>query len=201
VVVGAIGLLMQEIVAGLFDVTGTPWWNSLPMWWAVFYIIFVGINIVGIEATMRFTVIITVLAIAVLLFFIVAAIFSGKLDFSLWTNIAKGGEEIPGGGGPWLPFGISGIFKSLPFAIWFFLAIEEVPLAAEESMDPRRDVPRGSINAMHTLLVAAILVMIFSTPRSPVARSCTGRPDSRCSMACTRSSARTRRRSCSGCCS
>jgi ethanolamine permease len=163
VVVGAIGLLMQEITAGLFDITGSPWWNSLPFWWAVFYIIFVGINIVGIEATMRFTVIITVLAIAVLLFFIVAAIFSGKLDFSLWTNIAKGGEEIPGGGGPWLPFGISGIFKSLPFAIWFFLAIEEVPLAAEESMDPRRDVPRGSINAMHTLLVAAILVMIFNT--------------------------------------
>jgi ethanolamine permease len=163
VVVGAIGLLMQEITAGLFDVTGTPWWNSLPFWWAVFYIIFVGINIIGIEATMRFTVVITVLSIAVLLFFFIAAIFSGKLDFSLWTNIAKGGEEIPGGGGPWLPFGISGIFKSLPFAIWFFLAIEEVPLAAEESLDPRRDVPRGSVWAMHTLLIAAILVMIFNT--------------------------------------
>ena len=64
VVVGAIGLLMQEITAGLFDVTGSPWWNSLPFWWAVFYIIFVGINVIGIEATMRFTVAITVLSIA-----------------------------------------------------------------------------------------------------------------------------------------
>ena len=39
------------------------WWNSLPFWWPVFYMIFVGINIIGIEATMRFTVTITVLSI------------------------------------------------------------------------------------------------------------------------------------------
>jgi ethanolamine permease len=173
VVVGAMGLLMQQIVVGLFSagghfdqaglVVGATWWNSLPFWWAVFYVLFVGINIVGIETTMRFTVTITVLSIAVLLFFFLAAIFSGKLDFSLLTNISKAGTPVPGGGASWLPFGISGIFKSLPFAIWFFLAIEEVPLAAEESMDPRRDVPRGSILAQHTLLIAAILTLFLNT--------------------------------------
>src|SRR5919204_5680812 len=176
VVVGAMGLLIQQIVVGLlnagghFDasgsVVGAPWWNSLPFWWAVFYVIFVWINIVGIEATMRFTVTITVLSILVLAFFFLAAIFSGKLDFNLWTNLPKGGvagtDFIKGGGGSFLPFGISGIFKSLPFAIWFFLAIEEVPLAAEESMDPRRDVPRGATLAMHTLLIAAVLTLIFN---------------------------------------
>jgi ethanolamine permease len=163
VVVGAMALLMQEIVAGLFDVAGDPWWNSLPIWALIFYVIFVWINVVGIEATMRFTVTITVLSIAVLAFFFLAAIFSGKLDFNLWTNVSKSGELIPGGGGPWFPYAVSGIFKSLPFAIWFFLAIEEVPLAAEESMDPRRDVPKGSVLAMHTLLIAAILTLIFNT--------------------------------------
>ncbi len=173
VVVGAMGLLAQQIVVGLFSagghfdasgsVVGAAWWNSLPFWWAIFYIIFVGINIVGIEATMRFTVTITVLSIAVLAFFFLAAIFSGKLDFGLWTNIGSGGKEVASGSGPLLPFGIGGIFKSLPFAIWFFLAIEEVPLAAEESMDPRRDVPRGATLAMHTLLIAAVLTIIFNT--------------------------------------
>jgi ethanolamine permease len=177
VVVGAMGLLVQQIVVGLFDAGGRfdasgsvvdpTWWNSLPFWWALFYLIFVWINIVGIEATMRFTVTITLLSIAVLAFFFLAAIFSGKLDFSLWTNLPKDGvageDVIKGGGGPLLPFGISGIFKSLPFAIWFFLAIEEVPLAAEESMDPRRDVPKGSVLAMHTLLVAAILTLFINT--------------------------------------
>jgi ethanolamine permease len=116
---------------------------------------------------MRFTVFITISSIAVLAFFFLAAIFSGKLDFSLWTNVKEGADGaaklVPGGGGDWLPFGIEGIFKSLPFAIWFFLAIEEVPLAAEESMDPRKDVPRGSVLAMHTLLIAAILTLVFNT--------------------------------------
>src|SRR5205823_7336370 len=109
------------------------------------------------------TVTITVLSIAVLVFFFLAAIFSGKLDFSLWNNISSSGKELAGGGGPWFPFGISGIFKALPFAIWFYLAIEEVPLAAEESMDPRRDVPRGSVLAQHTLVIAAILTLFINT--------------------------------------
>src|SRR5438034_1200741 len=178
VVAGAMALLMQTIVTGLFDIGGTfvdgkvtdiAWWNSLPVWMAVFYIIFVWINYVGIEATMRFTVTITVLSIGVLAFFFLATIFSGKFDTGFWTNIPKNwdGETltdlIPGGGGPWLPFGVAGIFKALPFAIWFFLAIEEVPLAAEESMDPRRDVPRGSVLAMHTLLIAAVLTLFLNT--------------------------------------
>ena len=35
-------------------------------WWAVFYVIFVWINIIGIEATMRFTVVINILALGIL---------------------------------------------------------------------------------------------------------------------------------------
>src|SRR5437762_6294923 len=114
---------------------------------------------------MRFTVTITVLSLAVLAFFFIAALVSGKFDTSSWTNIPKGGGDtaLAGGGGGWFPFGVGGIFKALPFAIWFYLAIEEVPLAAEESMDPRRDVPRGATLAMHTLLIAAVLTLVFNT--------------------------------------
>ena len=141
-----------------------PVWNSEPFWWAVFYIIFVGINIVGIEATMRFTVGITVIALGILAFFYVAALVSGEFKPSLLFNIPEGGGvPLPNGGGPWLPFGISGIFKSLPFAIWFYLAIEEVPLAAEESMDPKRDVPKGTIWGMHTLLIASLFTLFLNT--------------------------------------
>ena len=57
VVVGAMGFLSHDIV---FDLTGADgWWNSPVLWWAIYYIIFVGINIMGIEITMRFTVVIT----------------------------------------------------------------------------------------------------------------------------------------------
>ena len=169
VVVGAMGLLMQELVVSIFNVTGDPWWNSEPFWWAVFYVIFVGINVIGIEATMRFTVAITVLALAVLAIFYVAALVSGKFDPSLWFNIPKDWDQettsalLQNGGGPFLPFGISGIFKALPFAIWFYLAIEEIPLAAEESMDPRRDVPKGTLWGMHTLVITGALIFLLNS--------------------------------------
>jgi ethanolamine permease len=130
----------------------------------LFYAVFVWVNIIGIEATMRFTIVITVLALAILGVFYVSSLVSGKFDTSLLFNIPDGGgDALAGGGGPFLPFGISGVFKALPFAIWFYLAIEEVPLAAEESMDPKRDVPKGTIWGMHTLLIASILTLVLNS--------------------------------------
>jgi ethanolamine permease len=169
VVVGAMGLLMQELVVSIFDVAGEPWWNSEPFWWAVFYVIFVGVNVIGIEATMRFTVTITVLALGVLAIFYVSALVSGKFDPSLWFNIPKNWDKettsalLENGGGPFLPFGISGIFQAFPFAIWFYLAIEEIPLAAEESLDPRRDVPKGTLWGMHTLVITGALIFLLNS--------------------------------------
>jgi ethanolamine permease len=65
------------------------------------------------------------------------------------------------GASAFLPFGLVGIWAALPYAIWFFLAIEGVPLAAEESRDPTRDMPRGLIAGMLALLVFAALILVF----------------------------------------
>src|SRR5438034_810277 len=83
--------------------------------WAVFYVVFVWINIIGIEATMRFTVVINILALGILGFFFISVLASGKLDTSLWTNIPP-----DAGASKFLPHGIGGIFPALPFAIWFY---------------------------------------------------------------------------------
>jgi ethanolamine permease len=158
VVVGAMGFLMHDIVVGLFDLTGSPWWNSPVTWWAVFYVVFVWINIVGIEATMRFTVVINILALGILAFFFISVIASGKFDAGLWTNI-----KPDAGASSFLPHGIGGIFPAIPFAIWFFLAIEELPLAAEESHDPKRDVPRATLWGMTTLVITGVLTLFLNT--------------------------------------
>ena len=158
VVVGAMGFLMHDIVKGLFDIAGEPWLNSPVTWWAVFYLIFVGLNIVGIEATMRFTVAVNIVALGILGFFFVSVLVSGEFSTDLWTNIKPDAGESS-----FLPHGIGGIFPAIPFAIWFFLAIEELPLAAEESMDPRRDIPRATIWGMTTLLVTGLLTLFLNT--------------------------------------
>jgi ethanolamine permease len=155
VVVFFAGAYAQQIFIDLFDVN-----LAQPYWWLIFYVIFVALNIVGIEATMRFTVFICFASLAVLAVFFVSAI--PKFDASLLTNIPPEGDNSS-----FLPFGISGIFKALPFAIWFYLAIEELPLAAEESMDPKRDVPKGTIYGMLTLIVTGFLVLFLNTGVEP----------------------------------
>jgi ethanolamine permease len=132
-----------------------------PVWWAMLYVIFTGLNIWGVEISFKFTVFITILAIAILAIFYVAAI--PHVDVTRWAlNVAPtdGHTRL-------LPKGVPGIFYALPFAIWFYLAIEEVPLAAEETMDPAKEVPRGIILGMATLAVLAFLVLFFNSAIAP----------------------------------
>ena len=54
------------------------------------------------------------------------------------------------------------MLAALPFAVWLFLAIEELPLAAEESVDPRKDMPKGLIFGMFTLIFSALMIMLLN---------------------------------------
>ena len=151
VIVVGIGSYMSSISDDLFGFT-----MAQPIWWAVFYAIFVGLNYIGVEASFRFTVFICLLSLAILAVFFVGAL--GELDFTAMAIDTQGG---------WFPEGIPGIFYALPFAIWFYLAIEELPLAAEESADPKRDIPRGTIWGLVTLVVTAFLVLFLNTGIAP----------------------------------
>lgn len=129
-----------------------------PIWWILGYVVFVALNVAGVALSFRVTMIVTLLALAVLIIFWFSAF--PNMDFSRWAlNIASDGSELPEGNGPWFPFGFSGALAALPFAVWLFLAIEQLPLAAEESVDPQRDMPRGIILGMLTLIVSAFMIL------------------------------------------
>lgn len=131
-----------------------------PVWWVVSYAIFVGLNIWGVELTFRFTVFITFLALAILLVFWIGAI--PHFDMAMALNIPP--EE---GNSAWLPMGWNGVAAALPFAIWFYLAIEQLPLAAEESHDPKRDMPKGLLWGILTLIVCSILTLFLNAGIAP----------------------------------
>src|SRR5690606_4728553 len=88
-------------------------------------------------------------------------------DFSRWAlNVAVGPDgnlmELPNGGGKFLPMGWAGVLAAMPFAVWLFLAIEELPLAAEESIDPKKDMPKGLIFGMLTLACPALMIIFLN---------------------------------------
>jgi ethanolamine permease len=145
-------------MGGIF---GTPD-AAQPLWWVGFYILFVGLNVIGVELSFRITLVVTLLALGCLVVFWVSAL--PHIDFNRWAlNVGAGPDgapvELPEGGGSLFPFGIQGVLATLPFAVWLFLAIEQLPLAAEESVDPKRDMPKGIILGMFTLIVSAFMIM------------------------------------------
>ncbi len=134
-----------------------------PLWWIGFYVVFVTLNAMGVELSFKVTVGITLAALACLVVFWIAAL--PNINFNQWAmnvpagGVVEGSQALADGGGPFLPKGFMGILAALPFAVWLFLAIEQLPLAAEESVDPKRDMPRGIIAGIFTLIVSAFMIL------------------------------------------
>lgn len=118
------------------------------------YAIFVALNIIGVHIAATFELFVTLLAIAELL------VFMGVVSpgFSVSNFVANGWA----GQNSFSMAAIPGIVAAIPFAIWFFLAIEGVAMAAEEAKDPKTTIPKAYIAGILTLVVLAIGVMVFA---------------------------------------
>jgi len=111
------------------------------------YILFTALNIYGVKAAATFELIITVLAVVELL------IFAGvTLPHFEYDNLKLNA----------LPNGFQGSFAAIPFAIWFFLAIEGVANVAEETINPQKNVLIGFGSAILTLVILCILTFLSS---------------------------------------
>ncbi|MDR3390713.1 MAG: ethanolamine permease [Sulfuriferula sp.] len=118
------------------------------------YVVFIALNIIGVRIAATFELFVTILAILELL------VFMGVVSpaFSVSNFVAHGWSGQDG----FSMAAIPGIVAAIPFAIWFFLAIEGVAMAAEEAENPKRTVPIAYIAGILTLVVLAMGVMVFA---------------------------------------
>jgi len=146
------------IVVGVGGYLGAIFQTSpsfAPLWWLGCYAVFVAFNIGGVAMSFRISVAITICALAILVVFYVGA--APLFDLHRWALE----------GGPWLPKGWPGVFAALPFALWVYLGIEQLPLAAEESHDPARDMPKGILSGLVTLILCSFLTVILNAGIEP----------------------------------
>jgi ethanolamine permease len=137
------------------DLTGNMW-----IWYIVLYAVFVGLNSLGSAISFKFSIVVSIISLAIIVLFSVMVLLSGKIDWSMLWNIPADGSA----GSSWfLPHGIMGILFAIPFGVWLFLGIEELPLAAEEAHNPSKDIPRAGFWARGTLIVTGLLVMFINT--------------------------------------
>jgi ethanolamine permease len=118
------------------------------------YLVFMAINIIGVRIAASFEFIVTVLAIIELLVFMAVVAPGFRL-----SNFLAGGWA---GHDHFSAITAAGMFAAVPFAIWFFLAIEGVAMAAEEVKRPSRSIPIAYIGGIVTLLLLAAGVMVFA---------------------------------------
>src|SRR5476649_2704331 len=112
-----------------------------------FNVLFIGINISGMKESAVFSVVITILAVAELLLFM--GVVGPHFKMSNYLSHP-------------MPFGWGGVFAALPFAVWFYLAIEGVAMVAEEVKEPKKNIPIGYISGLATLVFLALGVMILT---------------------------------------
>lgn len=118
------------------------------------YLIFMTLNILGVSIAATFELVVTVLAVVELLVFM--GVVAPGFSFSNFVIDGWAGSNVFG-----LP-AIAGIFAAIPFAIWFFLAIEGAAMAAEEAKDPKRTIPRAYVGGILTLVFLALGVMVMA---------------------------------------
>lgn len=118
------------------------------------YVIFMALNIAGVTIAATFELFVTVLAI-IELFIFMGVVSPGFSNANFVANGWAGESTFS-----FTAFG--GIFAAIPFAIWFFLAIEGAAMAAEETKNPNHTIPRAYIAGILTLVVLAFGTMIFA---------------------------------------
>ncbi|WP_432092601.1 ethanolamine permease [Streptomyces sp. bgisy100] len=130
--------------------------------WPVYlacFAIFIGIHLWGVGEALRFSFIVTGIAVTALLIFAVGAFT--EFDASGLNDIAV--DHSAFGSSSWLPFGVLGIWAAFPFGMWFFLGVEGVPLAAEETKDPARSLPKAMSISIAILLLLALVTFLAAT--------------------------------------
>jgi ethanolamine permease len=130
------------------------------------YAIFILINCFGIEAAAKIELIVTIIAILGLVFFMGAGVPHIEMNNIFGGDIFKGGFK--------------GIFGAIPFAIWFYLAVEGGAMSAEECENPKRDVPKGFILGILTLVILALgtfFVVVGTSDLSTLSASGSPLPD------------------------
>ena len=120
---------------------------------------FILLNFRGMHSSAVFELIVTVVALLGLLIFWVAA----APHFAMSRFLAPvAGAANDGSIFGYVPGGFEGIMKSVPFAIWFFLAIEGGAMAAEEMVNPQKDIPKGFLSGIVTLMIMMFLTLTLT---------------------------------------
>eukprot|EP01083_Nonionella_stella_P305255 1064219_1 len=156
-------LLVPVIITGLGDQLNVLFGITNPdvqvIWWSVLCIFFLVIHISGAGPTFHMNTVVCTLSLLALVLYWCACL--SAIDGSgTILNIPPDADYS--GSSEFLPKGVYGIFASLVFASWFFIAVEELPLSGEDAKDPTKNIPKALQYSIVILTVTALATLFLS---------------------------------------
>eukprot|EP00927_Polykrikos_kofoidii_P015154 TRINITY_DN16720_c0_g1_i1.p1 TRINITY_DN16720_c0_g1~~TRINITY_DN16720_c0_g1_i1.p1 ORF type:complete len:501 (-),score=61.60 TRINITY_DN16720_c0_g1_i1:17-1435(-) len=141
----------------LREIVGTSM-DFAPVWWVLAIGLLTAMSMLGLNLSLPVQLATTGVAMAVLIVFYGGAVIVG-------TNFADNAV----GKGRHFSDSISfiGVLRSVVWNLGFFTGIEEVPIATEFTINPKKNVPRGLLMSFVTMAVLAFLTFFISASIPP----------------------------------
>lgn len=152
-VVGAVAWGLASYLGAIFETS----MSLLPLFWVLSVFALTAVNLAGAQSSALAQMFTSVVSVVLLSVFYVGALGRGT-DFN---NLALEGKGMFDG------LTASGLMAVAPFGLWFFLGIEELPLAMEVTVNPRQSMPRGLLASWATLVVLGLLTLFLSCAVPP----------------------------------
>jgi APA family basic amino acid/polyamine antiporter len=161
---GVIGIPLPSSIAGETATVNIPAMAVV--------LIMTAILVLGIKLSSRVTAVIVAIKIAIVLLVIIAGLFFVKgANYHPFVPPSQSGQGQTGLTAPFIElltgfapssFGISGIFAGAAIVFFAFIGFDIVATAAEETKNPKRDLPRGIIGSLVvcTLLYVAVSLVV-----------------------------------------
>lgn len=123
------------------------------LWVLIAYCIAVGLHIAGGSIMWKSMIVLAISQIVVLIVYLFSAFLHGDLmnKCVLPDNVLGSGDT------KWWALDYRSVMKTTPYAVWWYLGVEILPFAAEETVDAKRVVPRASLLAMATLIGTGLI--------------------------------------------
>ncbi|OMP68224.1 amino acid permease [Domibacillus epiphyticus] len=133
-------------------IEGATTYFNLPAFLIVMIIAF--LLSVGIKQSKRANNIMVIIKVAVVLLFIAVAV----------------GYVKPGNWAPFMPFGFDGVFAAAALVFFAFIGFDAIASAAEETKNPKRDLPIGILSSLFICTLLYVIVSAIMTGVVPYQR-------------------------------
>ena len=132
-----------------------------PVTWVVFFLISVFIHMFGGTYFWKLNMVLALGSIIVLLIYCFGSL--SYVNFTSNVTAPEDSREL----NSWFEGGVEGFLTNLPLAAWLYIGVETLIESSRDAKEPCKDVPRGQMACIGTLLATSIMVVFISCSLPP----------------------------------